>query len=52
MGGVQNGWTPARPDDGKLEILGLKDGWHSLLMLGKVVGGLKIAQVGGQRRTA
>ncbi|CAI5467691.1 unnamed protein product [Closterium sp. Yama58-4] len=46
---AKEGWSPARPDDGLLEVIGLRGGWHTMAVLGKLARGTRIAQVHGMR---
>ncbi|GJP56578.1 hypothetical protein CLOM_g15634 [Closterium sp. NIES-68] len=46
---AKEGWSPARPDDGMLEVIGLRGGWHTMAVMSNMVRGDRIAQVHGMR---
>ena len=48
-GWVQVGWVEAATEDGLLEVVGLHDGWHTALMMGKVSNATRLAQACGVR---
>lgn len=45
IGGKQEGFEEQRCDDGLLEIMGLKDGWHSAFVLLEVSTAVRLCQV-------
>lgn len=42
---AQRGFVKAHPDDGYLEIFGLKQGWHASMVMAEVISAKHIAQV-------
>eukprot|EP00475_Leptophrys_vorax_P038889 TRINITY_DN69469_c0_g1_i1.p1 TRINITY_DN69469_c0_g1~~TRINITY_DN69469_c0_g1_i1.p1 ORF type:complete len:442 (-),score=5.48 TRINITY_DN69469_c0_g1_i1:295-1620(-) len=47
--GAESEWKQARPDDGLLELIGFKGGWHTMMVMGKMAGGVRLAQAHGLR---
>lgn len=45
MCGFQMGFEPAKPDDGLLEIVGLRDGWHAAFVMISALTAIRLCQV-------
>lgn len=39
------GFEPAKPDDGLLEIVGLRDGWHAAFVMISALTAIRLCQV-------
>lgn len=42
---AQSDLEPAQPDDGLLEIVGLRDGWHTAFVMISVITAIRLCQV-------